>query len=58
MSAAMKEPTQSVYMRIKQSNHDWLKNSAAAQDRSVTWIVNKLIEQVKQTQEASNATAA
>lgn len=58
MSTVTKEPTQPVYMRIKQSNHDWLKNAATTQDRSVTWLVNKLIEQAKKEQEDSYAGTA
>lgn len=45
MSTTSKEPVQSVYMRIKHSNYDWLREQAKKQERPVTWIVNKLIEQ-------------
>lgn len=49
-----KEPVQSVYMRIKQSNHDWLKEQAIEAERSVTWIVNKLIEKSRKAEEAQH----
>lgn len=49
-----KEPAQSVYMRIKQANHDWLKAQAAKKDRPITWIVNKLIEQGRKAEEAQH----
>jgi predicted HicB family RNase H-like nuclease len=58
MSTLAKEQAHPVCMRIKQSNHDWLKVEALTQDRSVTWIVNKLIEQAKRLQEASHAQPA
>ncbi len=53
----MKEPTQAVYMRIKQSNHDWLKAQAKKEDRPVTWLVNKLIEQTRNQQAEQGAKA-
>lgn len=53
-----KEPTQAVYMRIKQANHDWLKAQADKEERPVTWIVNKLIEQSRRTEEAQYAKQA
>ncbi len=49
-----KEPIQAVYMRIKQANHDWLKVQAEKEERPVTWIVNKLIEQVRKAEEAQH----
>lgn len=58
MNTSAKEQAHPVYLRIKQSNHDWLKVEALTQDRSVTWIVNKLIEQAKRQQEAGHAQSA
>lgn len=54
MSGTNKEPVQSVYMRIKQANHDWLKAQAEKEERPVTWIVNKLIEQSRKAEEAQH----
>lgn len=50
-----KELMQPVYMRIKQSNHTWLKEQAVKEDRSVTWFVNKLIEKARTEQQGAAA---
>lgn len=44
-------------IRVERETHVWLKKFAEQQQRSATWVVNKLIEQAKKSQEASNATA-
>lgn len=49
-----KEPTQAVYMRIKQANHDWLKVQAEKEERPVTWIVNKMIEHARKAEDAKH----
>lgn len=54
MNSLRKEPTQAVYMRIKQANHDWLKVQAEKEERPVTWIVNKMIEQARKAEEAQH----
>ncbi len=45
-------------IRMERDNHAWLKKFAEQQERSATWIVNKLIEQAKKSQEAGYAKAA
>lgn len=51
MTTMIKEPVQSVFMRIKQANYDWLKAQAEIEERSVTWIVNKRIEECRKGEE-------
>lgn len=45
-------------IRVNKEIHAWLKKAAQQQERSVTWIVNKLIGQVKENQEACGAKQA
>lgn len=42
-------------IRLHKETHSWLKQFAASQERSATWVVSKMIEQAKLVQEASNA---
>lgn len=45
-------------IRVGKEAHAWLKWSAQTQERSITWIVNKLIEQARKDQEGCNAKQA
>ena len=36
------------------ANHDWLKVQAEKEERPVTWIVNKMIEQARKAEEAQH----
>lgn len=42
-----KEPHSSVCWRVKDSSLTWLREQARKQDRPVSWVVNKLIEQAQ-----------
>lgn len=44
-----------VCWRIKESNLNWLRSAAQEQERPVTWLINKLVEQAKKDREGSNA---
>lgn len=46
-----------VCWRIKQNNLNWLRETAQQQERPVTWLINKLIEQAKKEQETNHANA-
>lgn len=54
----VKDTSTAVCWRIKESNLNWLRSAAQEQDRSVTWVINKLIEQAKRSREACHANAA
>ena len=45
-------------IRLDKETHNWLKRFASSQERSATWIVSKLIEQEKRSQEAPHAQEA
>lgn len=44
-----KEQQTAVCWRVKESHLSWLREVASKQERPVTWVVNKLLEQAKQT---------
>lgn len=52
-----KEPSVPVCWRIKASGIEWLREQAREQDRTVTWIINKLVEQAKLSDEGRHASA-
>lgn len=45
-----KEPQTAVCWRVKESNLQWLREVARLQERPVTWVVNRLIEQAQKKQ--------
>ncbi|MDR0216200.1 MAG: hypothetical protein LBJ15_19695 [Comamonas sp.] len=53
-----KEQAVPVCWRIKTSGIEWLREKAREQDRTVTWVINKLVEQAKNAEEAQHASAA
>lgn len=60
LKGKMMDQTSKVQMKIRmgKENHAWLKQFAEKQERSATWVVNKLIEQAKKAQEVGNAQPA
>lgn len=50
-----KEPQTAVCWRVKESNLEWLRQVAQQQERPVTWVVNKMLEQAKEAQHAKAA---
>lgn len=52
----VKETSVAVCWRIKESNLSWLRSTAQQQERSVSWLINKLIEQSKPLTEAAHGT--
>lgn len=45
-------------VRLQTQVHEWIKAQAKEQDRSMNWLVNKLLAQAKESQEARHAGAA
>ena len=41
-------------IRVDKEAHDWLRQYACCRERSLNWVVNKLIEQAKRAQEAGH----
>lgn len=46
------QPTAQIQVRTSEVNRDWLKEKAAAQDRSVNWIINKILDEARQAEGA------
>lgn len=42
-------------VRVKTPLYDWVKNQAREQERSITWVVNKMLQQAKEAQSAKTA---
>jgi hypothetical protein len=46
------QPLVQILVRTSEENRDWLKAKAIGQDRSVNWILNKLLDDARQGEEA------
>lgn len=45
-------------VRLPPPVHEWIKAQAKEQDRSMNWIINKILASAKDAQEAEHANAA
>lgn len=50
MKAEMKQMLSTVPVQI----HNWIKGQAAEQERSMNWVINKILAQAKEAKEASH----
>lgn len=56
--AAHKQDGEQMKIRLQAPIHEWLKGQAKAQERSMNWIVNKLLTDAKVREESRHANAA
>lgn len=50
----VKDVQAAVCWRIKESSLSWLRSTAQKEERSVNWVINKLIEQARKAEEAQH----
>ena len=49
-----KQDGEQMKIRLQTPTHDWLKGQARAQERSMNWIVNKLLADAKAREESQH----
>lgn len=42
------QPVVQIQVRTSEENRDWLKAKAIDQDRSVNWIINKILDEARE----------
>lgn len=50
-------PKQGISARILRENHEWLKKTAAAQERSANWLLDKLLTEAREADERGDGNA-
>lgn len=48
------QPVVQILVRTSEENRDWLKAKALDQDRSVNWIINKILDEVRRAEGAAS----
>ncbi|MRW85380.1 hypothetical protein GJ698_14940 [Pseudoduganella sp. FT26W] len=49
------QPVVQILVRTSEENRDWLKAKALGQDRSVNWIVNKILDEAREKEAERHA---
>lgn len=44
----IKQPVVQILVRTSEENRDWLKGMAMDQDRSVNWIINRILDEARE----------
>lgn len=51
-TTAKNAPKQSISGRILRENYEWLKKAAAARERSANWLLDKLLTDAREADDA------